>query len=236
MKQLGKFDYHKLMHDQDLVIGPAEEKLIKHYQKIVQKIGDRSIGMTDEKDRYVEVIKSLRKEMAAYGDEVYVTDVLVAYFFGLKRTIHKAALWDAYGSVIYQNLLDNKAGVQKMCMRCGNRFTPLYPHQCLCDTCAREGQQIPEEIPEAYCIDCGRLFQPMSLRQTRCTVCQWLADNPPPFDMPTAGSTRCEVCGTSFQQRSGGRGRRQKVCDHCRDVAKREATRLRVTRHRSKIC
>lgn len=183
---------------------------------------------------YTEAAKTVREKMAAFGSDEYITDVLVQYLFGEKKATHKAILWDCYGAQIYQNLVNNKAGVQKMCSRCGERFTPLYPHQCLCRRCAEEGQRIPEEIPEAYCIDCGRLFQPNSLKQTRCPVCQWLADNAPVLAGPGEVIERCEVCGSEFPVRAKGRGKRRRVCDRCRDESRRELSRNRTIRFRKK--
>lgn len=245
-KQLGSFDYHKLMHDPDIELGPEQHLLIRNYEDIVRKIGDRNIGIGDEKDRYVEAIKMLRRELSVYGSDQYITDVLVAHLFGVKKSNHKAALWDAYGEVMYQNLLDNKAGAQKMCSKCGKRFTPLYPHHCLCDECsagmkksfdkaeAEIEMDLPDTPPEAFCIDCGRTFTPASLRQTRCPVCQWLAENEMVIAAPGENVERCTICGAAFATRARGRGKRRKVCDRCRDEAKRDKIRDRVRRHRER--
>lgn len=233
-KQLGTFDYRKLMHDADVKIEQNASELIRHYEQCVQAIGDHNIGISDEKDRYVEIIKTLRRDLSRYGSEEYVADVLVQHFFGIKKSIHKAALWDAYGHVLYHNLLQNQAGTQKMCSRCGARFTPLYPHQCLCKECAAEVQKIPVEIPDAYCVDCGRLFSPTNLRQTRCTVCQWLADNAPVLPGPDEQVMYCESCGAQFTTRRSGRGKKRKVCDRCRDATRRERQLVYVTHKRRK--
>lgn len=245
-KQLGSFDYHKLMHNPDIELGPEQHLLIRNYEDIVRKIGDRNIGIGDEKDRYVEAIKTLRRELEVYGSEQYITDVLVAHLFGVKKSIHKAAIWDAYGEVMYQNLLDNQAGAQKMCSKCGQRFTPMYPHHCLCDECsasmkksydkatAEVEMDLPEKAPEAFCIDCGRTFTPTSLRQSRCTVCQWLAENEAVEAGPGESVEICNLCGAAFVTRAKGRGKRRKVCDRCRDEAKNEAHRQRMVKYRSK--
>lgn len=232
-KQLGTFDYKKLMHDPKVITSDKTgKKIIRHYETTVRQIGDRDIGIASDKDRYVEVIKTLRGELAEYGDERYVADVLIKHLFGLKKSIHKAVFWETYGDIVYQNLLDNKAGAQKMCARCGARFTPLYPHHCLCDECAKEIKPIPPEIPEAYCVDCGRLFQPEDLKQTRCHVCQWLADNVMVQAGPGEVIETCVLCGGAFAAREKGRGKRRKVCDRCRDESKRAMIRERVRKHR----
>ena len=222
------------MSDPHIHMGDRAMRIVQDYETSVRKIGNRNIGIADEKDRYVEVIKALRRDLSTYGSETYITDVLVKSLFGIKKSTHKAALWDAYGDVIYQNLLDNKAGVQKMCSRCGGRFTPLYPHQCLCADCAKDVQRVPEEIPDAYCVDCGRLFSPANLQQTRCTVCQWLADNAPALPGPDEQVMYCESCGAQFTARRSGRGKKRKVCDRCRDTTKSLAHRARMVRYRQK--
>lgn len=233
-KQLGTFDYTKLMHDPTLEFGPEEHVIIRHYDATVRQIGDRNIGIADENDRYVEVIKTLRRDLTEYGDEQYITDVLVKQLFGIKKSIHKAVLWEAYGDVIYQNLLDNKAGAQKICAKCGARFTPMYTHHCLCDQCANEVQKIPEDIPEAVCLDCGRTFKPDNLYQTRCSVCQWLADNLMPAAGPGEILETCTVCGSPFVARAQGRGKRRKVCDRCRDEAKMARQRIWIKNKRAR--
>lgn len=248
-KQLGTFDYKKLMHDPDIELGPKEHQLIRHYETMVRQIGDRSIGITDENDRYLEVVKTLRRELSEYGSDQYITDVLVEHLFGVKKSIHKAVLWDAYGSVIYQNLLDNKAGAQKLCSKCGARFTPLYPHHCLCDQCAKGMMKIPEDLAgeqevaepekpiEAFCIDCGRTFTPSDLHQTRCPVCRWLAENSSVTAGPGEVVETCTLCGGAFVTRASGRGKRRKVCDRCRDEAKNARNRqwMKLDRRKKRL-
>lgn len=234
-KQLGTFDYKKLMHDPHVRMGEKEGALVDKYLQMVNKVGQYKMDIQLEGNPYAEAAKQIKKEMSAFGSEVYVTDVLVYYLFGIKKATHKAMLWDCFGDVIYANLTENHAGSQKMCSRCGGRFTPMYPHQCLCSDCSKEVQKVPEEIPDAYCVDCGRLFAPSSLHQTRCTVCQWILDNA--SVLPTSGEQGaiCEVCGNRFSVRNSGRGRKSKMCGHCRDILKKEAIRERVRKHRSKL-
>lgn len=233
-KQLGTFDYKKLMHDPHVRMGAKEGALVDKYLQLVNKVGQYKMDIQLEGNPYAEAAKQIKKEMSAFGSEVYVTDVLVYYLFGIKKATHKAMLWDCFGDVIYANLVANHAGVQKMCSRCGNRFVPMYPHQCLCSDCAKEVQRVPEEIPDAYCVDCGRVFTPSSLSQTRCTVCQWLIDNELRMPAPGEHAAVCEVCGNHFAVRASGRGRKSKVCGHCREAAKSAAHRLRMVKYRKK--
>lgn len=233
-KQLGTFDYRMLMHDTDVEIGDKEHTLIDQYLTLVNKVGQYKMDIQLDGNPYAEAAKQIKKEMAKFGSEQYVVDVLVEYLFGEKKAIHKAMLWDCFGQIIYNNLLTNQAGTQKMCSRCGARFTPLYPHQCLCKECAAEVQRVPVEIPDAYCVDCGRLFSPRNLQQTRCTVCQWIADNAPVLPGPDEQVMYCESCGAQFATRRSGQGRKRKVCDRCRDATRRERQLVYVTHKRRK--
>ena len=234
-KQLGTFDYTNLMRNKDIHIGEKEQALIDAYNAYVRRIGSYNVGMADEKNRYAGIIKDLRAQMRQFGDETYIVDVLVAYLFGIKKSIHKAVLWEAYGGIIYKNLLANHAGSLHMCQRCGTRFVAMYPKQCLCQDCSKEARKVPEEIPDAFCLECGRLFSPSSLTQTRCPVCQWMQDNPPVFAQDGEMLDHCSVCGTEFVIRSKGRGKKRKICDRCRDNAKKDRQRDWIARKRSKI-
>lgn len=222
------------MHNPHVRMGEKEGALVDKYLQMVNKVGQYKMDIQLEGNPYAEAAKQIKKEMSAFGPEEYVVDVLVAYLFGVKKATHKAMLWDCFGDVIYANLVANHAGVQKMCSRCGNRFVPMYPHQCLCSDCAKEVRRVPEEIPDAYCVDCGRAFTPTSLHQTRCTVCQWILDNEPVLPVPGEQGAICEVCGNRFFVRNSGRGRKSKVCGHCKDAVRREQQRAWIKAKRKK--
>lgn len=222
------------MSDPHIHMGDKEDALVDKYLQMVNKVGQYKMDIQLEGNPYAEATKQIKKAMSAFGSDVYVTDVLVYYLFGIKKATHKAMLWDCFGDIIYDNLIANHAGSQKMCSRCGSRFTPMYPHQCLCSDCAKEVQKVPEDIPDAYCVDCGRLFAPSSLHQTRCTVCQWILDNASVLPTVYEQDAICEVCGNRFFVRNSGRGRKSKMCGHCREAAKSAAHRLRMVKYRKK--
>ncbi len=231
-KQLGKFDYKKLMHDPDVAMDDRANEVVKHYLTLVRRIGDYNIGISDDRNRYIEIIKDIKWALSQFGDETYVTDVLVKYLFGIKKSIHKAVLWEAYGHVIYRNLLDNHAGEQRMCPRCGARFTPMHPNQFLCPSCGKEGRWIPPVVPKVYCTDCGKLFQPDDLHQTRCPVCQWIRDNPVAVDHDFSEAI-CVECGAPFSVRKRGRGKRSKLCPRCQKLSARRRNRDNMRRKRA---
>lgn len=215
-RQLGFFDYRMLMHDPSLEIGEQEQKLIDTYYQMASNLGNYNLSKMDEDNVYAEALNNISGTLKAFGDRRYVTDVLVKQLFDIRHSVHKAVFWDIYGDVVYQNLLANQAGERKMCQRCGKRFTPLHNRQCLCGDCAAEVTSVPEKPRVVICVDCGKEFVPSDLKQTRCPVCQWVRDNP----VQTSRVGTCIACGAPFDL-PARRGRRQVMCNRCREASRR---------------
>lgn len=212
-KQLGTLDYKMLMHNPDIEFGKKEDKLVKQYYKLASNIGNYNLSKLDEDNTYAQALREFKSALAKFGDEVYVTDVLVKQLFHIRRATHKSIFWDAYGEIVYENLKHNKAGDRAMCQRCGTRFVRLSPRQCLCSECTQSTTSVPEPPKVAVCIDCGKEFVPTSLSQTRCQVCQWMHDNPVVTDLLGV----CVSCGAPFDMNKG-RGRKKTMCKRCQDL------------------
>lgn len=223
-KQLGTLDYKLLMHNSDLTFGENEQELIKQYYKLASNIGNYNIVKLDDDNTYAQALREFKVAMAEFGDEVYVTDVLIKQLFCVRKAVHKAIFWDCYGEVVYQNLLQNKAGDLKMCQRCGQRFTLMYRQQCICPECAAITTKMPEPPKSIICIDCGKECAATSLSQTRCQVCQWMHDNP----VTTEDASYCISCGARFGVEKR-RGRKAQHCRRCQDL-NRKAKYLKYRR------
>lgn len=228
-KQLGTLDYKMLMHNPDLEMDEHAQKLVRQYYKLASNIGNYNITKLDEDNSYGQALKDFKAEMAKFGDEQYVTDVLVKQLFCIRKAAHKSIFWDCYGATVYENLLANKAGERKMCQRCGERFSPLHKQQCLCNECAKQTTYIPEPPKTAICFDCGKEFVPTGLSQTRCQVCQWMYDNP----VMTDSYAVCAVCGAHFDI-SKGRGRRTTMCRRCQNINRKHNVKMAMRRYRNK--
>lgn len=229
-KQLGTLDYRMLMHNPDIEFGEKEKQLVKTYYKMASSIGSYNLTKLDVDNTYVEALKSIKDQMLQFGDEQYVVDVLVKQLFCIRNAKHKAIFWDCFGDAVYQNLVDNHAGDNQMCKRCGARFTQMYLHQCLCDTCAAETTVIPQPPRTVVCIDCGKEFIPTSIRQTRCNVCQWVFN-----ELSMQDTTRyCASCGTPLGSPTG-RGKPNKYCRHCATLIKRERGAQRISKFRATL-
>ena len=227
-KQLGTLDYRMLMHNPDIEFGEREKQLVKVYYKIASSIGTYNLSKLDADNTYIEALKNIKDQMLQFGDEQYVVDVLVKQLFCIRNAKHKAIFWDCFGEVVYQNLVSNHAGDNKMCKRCGARFTQMYLHQCLCDTCAAETTVIPQPPQTAFCLDCGKEFIPTSIRQTKCNVCQWVFN-----ELSFKESSRyCESCGAVLPD-VRGRGKPAKYCRHCAKMIKRDKGHQRTAKFRS---
>lgn len=230
-KQLGKFNYKLLMANPDMEIGEPEEELFKAYLKIARSVGDTRIVITDELNTYVIAVKEMKKTLSQFGDDTYVADVLIKYLFSIKKSVHKAMFWDCYGEVVYQNLLNNKAGEHKMCERCGERFIPMYPNQCICNKCEKEGKKLPAPSGIVTCCDCGREFRTIRLQETRCPVCQWIKDH----DVTeTTGKNvrKCIICGAPIDTER--MGKRAIMCKSCQSSQLPEYKSRKINRYNSR--
>lgn len=215
-KQLGILDYKMLMHDPDIEMDEHAQDLVRQYYKMASSIGNYNLDISDEDNAYLQALKDFKAELAKFGDDQYVADVLINQLFNIRKATHKAIFWDCYGDTVYENLLANKAGERKMCQRCGERFSPLHKQQLLCSKCAKQTTYVPEPPKKAICFDCGKEFVPTDLSQTRCQVCQWMYDNP----VETNNYRTCVACGAYFDV-AQKRGRKATMCRRCQDITRK---------------
>lgn len=208
-KQLGFFDYKKLMHDKDIVLTANNQELINTYYKLTARVGMQNVDISDDDNTYVSLMNDIYEKLSEFGDDQHVTDVLIWQLFHNKKTKHKNVFWFLYGDIVYKNLLANHAGSEKMCLRCGKRFIPNSGKQKYCHECMSKKHD-EDHHHHSSCLICGTDFIPDNLHQTICPVCQWMKDHPPTTDHTAI----CIDCGAVFEV-SKKRGRKPKLCPRC---------------------
>ena len=117
------------------------------------------------------IIKVVREKMLSLGyNEIDITDMLVKYLYGTKKTSHKEILWSCFGEVIVENLKNNIPIGSIQCEKCGCRFIKKVYNQKLCDTCSTYQ---PIGTKTITCIDCGKEVEvdAKDTKTNRCDRC-----------------------------------------------------------------
>lgn len=144
---LGPIDYTLMMHDPDIgfecsvshngrVIESETDPIIVEYCRFdkatymtidsVSSFGhNRGESYARAQRRVERVAEEVREALSKYGRSVdEVTDILVKYLYGIRRSANKTILWLAYGDVIYRNLSEKMRRQTKemQCVDCGEWF------------------------------------------------------------------------------------------------------------------
>lgn len=93
--------------------------------------------------KYQNISKEVKTELSQFGyTESEITDILVKYLYGIKKSKHKVALWLCYGDYIYQNLQQHFKLQTKsiQCVDCGEwiEVSVKDNRTCRCAVCALE--------------------------------------------------------------------------------------------------
>ena len=138
--------------------------------------------------KYKNAIDDIKRELSKYGyDDVGITDMLVKYLYGIKKSKHKIALWMCYGDIIYDNLKRNIGESkinQEQCEVCGEWFdvSKFNSAKKMCDECYKEHRREDDKIRKQglsefgefktiVCCDCNKEFE-VSVKDTRTERCQ----------------------------------------------------------------
>lgn len=152
---LDEIDYKLLMSNPDIeiseerfneIIDTYRELNKKHYNKIDLKDDniDSSKCNTASSLRhalmYKDIAKEIRDGLDEFGySEIEMTDILVKYLYGIKKSKRKEALWFCYGKYIVENLKRNVVKTTKViqCIDCGEWFNIEKNNRrtCRCDEC-----------------------------------------------------------------------------------------------------
>lgn len=135
-KTVGKFDYRMLMNQAvafDINVNSAIIEQYKYYNKrqnLLFKTEDESHSNQEELFMYQYIRNKIIEDTGEGLD--YIVNTLVSYLYTVQKTGTKKMLWACFGDVIVANLKRNAAGLGKICVVCGKRFTPITNNQITC--------------------------------------------------------------------------------------------------------
>ena len=170
----GRFDFHMLMNNPNLIRTPDVDQLIATYLEKVSKIKipDRTDIYEDDVDTHSYQFWTFRNEMLEMRyNPNYVVDAIIYGIFHLRKAKHKKAFWGAFGDIVLENLKQNLAkqcDSMTLCNKCYARFYPSDETQ-LCPHCGNRNNK----ARVSFCIDCGEQFHvdPRNMSKTRCDRC-----------------------------------------------------------------
>lgn len=145
---LGDIDYTLLMHNPDIefdvaftdngrLIEEETDPIVFEYHKFDKEYYlsiDSAIcsGRNNKSDAYMRaqlkhrrIADEIKSTLSKFGrSDVEITDILVKYLYGIKKSANKTALWLCYGDIIFDNLSTNKKKTKKeiQCIDCGKWF------------------------------------------------------------------------------------------------------------------
>lgn len=141
-----RFNYKKLMNNSKIEIKEEDKKIIQKYKLLDKK----STFMINNNEEYKHRIKNMSYEykkikeeiLQLNNDEKYVTDILIQYLYLNKKDDKKVTLWECFGDVILENLIDNSTNDFKKeaieCEKCGILIEKKSNKTKYCKECARE--------------------------------------------------------------------------------------------------
>lgn len=160
---LAKCDYHVLCSgDFECVDEEAEQIALTfiigaqwYFWKIKCNNKQHAANLTDEDidlNTYSHLqYRHLREDMLSLidRDEEYIVNALVYYFYHMKKSANKRALWKIYGAEILAHIQINAKTLPDMCPICGKRFVPKQSNYKYCS-------------PE-----CSKMYNKMQARQRK---------------------------------------------------------------------
>lgn len=123
------------MNYSELAVQFLNLAIIAKYEELDKKKRFLINKTESDNGNYSYVYKYIREEiLKVCNDPVYVTDVLVEYLYGYKKSPRISTLWNSFGDVIVSNLKENLAGTA-LCEDCGDRFEITKQRQKKCPEC-----------------------------------------------------------------------------------------------------
>lgn len=135
----GKFDYTMLMKDTDVEL---DHNIIKKYTKLDLKSHFMINKSDDESNNISYLYHDIRKQILAINNDLsYVVDVLVKYLYEEKKANFKTTLWECFGDVIVDNLMNNIKINLIYCDKCGVLIEKTSNRRKYCEECLKENEK-----------------------------------------------------------------------------------------------
>lgn len=177
---LGEIDCYLLMNNPNIefdvsftdngrIIEDESNPVIVEYHKFDKEYYmsiDNAIcsGRNDKSDSYMKaqlknkrIADEIKSSLSKFGyNDVEITDILIKYLYGIKKTSNKTALWLCYGDIILSNLEKHikKKTKEVQCIDCGEWFEILNKDNetCRCEPCRIEHKKMlkKEQNRRAY--------------------------------------------------------------------------------------
>lgn len=168
-KEFGIIDYRLMMRCPETEI---DEQVVSEYIK-QNRTYHFKINMKNSDQINIRYIaERIKENLRVFGySDVEITDMLVKYLYGIKKSKSKESLWFCYGDIIVENLKNNIGNKTCVCKHCGVRFEPLSPVQSYCEEHIGY-QKIAKKTIQ--CVDCGKKVSvdARNMTKTRCSECQ----------------------------------------------------------------
>jgi len=134
-EEFDKFDYTKLMNNKDIKI---DKNVIDEFCKFRFNTKITYKSNKDSSAQEIEKYYVLERMAEIHSNKVELVDMLVEYFYGKKNTVHKKALWEFFGDIIYNNLRNNIDGEKDFCVECGDIVDAVeFRGFIYCDKCSK---------------------------------------------------------------------------------------------------
>lgn len=166
------FNYKVLMNNPNIEI---DKEVIRNYEALVVYASGVLTNADDEVAVWFYYYSKIKSEMFSMGySESDIVDMLVKYYFHLRKSKRKVTLWNTFGDIIVDNIKRNLDTKFTTCKHCGRRYMVKNDENGLCSEC----RKTPPEMKVGYrimvCQDCGRDIgiNLTNTRTVRCPECQ----------------------------------------------------------------
>lgn len=166
--KLNKIDY-KLMCKK--INRKINNNLIEKYNELNQKYHFKINMKNHDEGNLLYIYNQIKEELNKFGDDEYITDILVTYLYHIKNSKNKEVLWYCYGEQIVKNLDKNLRCINSYCKKCGIRLEKKNSNQKYCSNC--DNSYRPIETKTIICQDCGKevVVDSKDNETTRCKEC-----------------------------------------------------------------
>lgn len=131
----GKLRYKHLMNDSKTGIDEAIVNIFLEFE-MKKRLSAANSNYAYNSEGYKALHTEFRNYIENTYNVIYFVDVLLAYYYKKKNiNTSKDALWELFGDIIYNNLIDN-IGHTIQCECCNKRIEKVIDVQLYCEICA----------------------------------------------------------------------------------------------------